>query len=198
MRRKPSRRKDTASFLIRHMFRLVVYVPLLRSSSSDRPYLPPPDATLPRRNRTTGHTHYQRKTHQLVRIDHSKLQLLHATQAGRGVTEVLRGHAQGRGPDAGGGWGAGAAAHGLFAVGFSLLPSEGEEKINESGAEERERRAARLASRNPEQLSPYRMPAGRHAAMTAMTMTQPRTIPRYHDTTRRGTSWTRVLVRVAD
>ena len=111
--------------------RLVVHVLLLRirSSSSDRPYLPPPDATLPRRNRTTGHTHYQRKTHQLVRIDHSKLQLLHATQAGRGVTEVLRGHAQGRGPDAGGGWGAGAAAHGLFAVGFSLPAFQGEEKI---------------------------------------------------------------------
>ena len=144
----------------------LAHVPTRRSCpppsliSSDRPYLPPPDATLPRRNRTTGHTHYQRKTHQLVRIDHSKLQLLHATQAGRGVTEVLRGHAQGRGPDAGGGWGAGAAAHGLFAVGFSL-PSRrrGENERRWSGAEERsgaERRES--TSRNPEQFSSWPQP----------------------------------------
>ena len=117
----------------RHMFRLVVYPPppsFISSTVHVSPLLTP---SLPRRNRTTGHTHYQRRTHQLVRIDHSKLQLLHAAQAGRGVTEVLRGHAQGRGPDAGGGWGAGAATHGLLAVGFPLPCFQGEEKMRLRG-----------------------------------------------------------------
>ena len=56
-------------------------------------------------------THTTNVTYQLVRVDHTKLELLDPSKPNVRVAKVLRRHRQRRGTYAGGGWGAGRAAH---------------------------------------------------------------------------------------
>lgn len=88
-----SQEQNTAALSTCSRSSLFTISPTVIASPSESP--PLLQTTFPRRNCTTSYAHYQRETYQLVRVGHTKLQLLDATQPGRGVTEVLRGHAQG-------------------------------------------------------------------------------------------------------